>query len=556
MKGKNRRMKALLPLVLLMVLIPLLFPMPVAASTSDQVILSFDPQSRRPPNRPINVYPPDGAKNIPLSIILQVSVSDPDNNALDVYFYNADGDILLGIDSVANNSIASCAWNGLTQGKTHRWYAVANDSEFENTSDQWIFTTIMVDPPPSGPQQPSPPPSPPPNQEPVANITGPNIGYVTETIIFSSHYSYDPDGEITGCRWDFENDGLFDTDWTEDMLVAHSFFTHGNYTVKLQVRDDDNATALAYHRITIKQIEPGLQLPIVNINGPYWGYTNENITFNSIGTYDPDKKIINYTWDFGDGNKSYVKNPVHKYAEQGNYIIFLTVVDNDNLTNSAIASVFIRDREIIKSKEIDLSLFLLLAIIIIILVTILLYNRHKIRHIGEKLDVLKRAKESKKIFDFSTDQLKDDYDKLISSPSQYMEIASKAIEKLEFKDRMIPELKALLKDDMIPNDEVYGLFVERDDKIVKNMEEAVILGETLKNCLKILERELIILDDELAELNKKIPEDVHERRKSKELMDHRIKTELVKRDIKKYKELMRRLNSTSFDILNGNNFSK
>jgi len=63
-------------------------------------------------------------------------------------------------------------------------------------------------------------------------------------LIFSAHYSYDPDGIVIEYRWDFENDGLFDTEWTKEILITHSYSTPGNYTIKLQVKDDDQATGV------------------------------------------------------------------------------------------------------------------------------------------------------------------------------------------------------------------------------------------------------------------------------------------------------------------------
>ncbi len=50
------------------------------------------------------------------------------------------------------------------------------------------FDPDSIQPPPYEP------PSPPSNIPPVANITGPRIGYVNQSLIFSAHYSYDLDG--------------------------------------------------------------------------------------------------------------------------------------------------------------------------------------------------------------------------------------------------------------------------------------------------------------------------------------------------------------------------
>ncbi|MCX6665860.1 MAG: PKD domain-containing protein [Euryarchaeota archaeon] len=208
----------------------------------------------------------------------------------------------------------------------------------------------------SPPSPPSSSPSLPSIKPPVANISGPKEGYVNETLFFSAHYSYDPDGYITAYRWDFTNDGLFDTPWTKDVITTTCYTTPGNYTIKLQVNDNDNLISTAFFTLRILELKPPLQPPVAHIEGPYTGvvahiegpYTgilNENITFNSTGSYDPDGEIIFYTWDFGDHNTSTLKNPIHKYAQIGNYIVMLTVTDNDNLSTTTISTIYIRESD-------------------------------------------------------------------------------------------------------------------------------------------------------------------------------------------------------------------
>lgn len=62
----------------------------------------------------------------------------------------------------------------------------------------------------------------------------------------------------------------------------------------------------------------------------------ENVTFNASSSYDPDGMIVNYTWNFGDGNTTSVTTPItyHVYNAPGRYIITLVVTDNDGLTGS------------------------------------------------------------------------------------------------------------------------------------------------------------------------------------------------------------------------------
>jgi len=69
------------------------------------------------------------------------------------------------------------------------------------------------------------------------------------------------------------------------------------------------------------------------------------ITFDASSSYDPDGEIVEYEWDFGDGNITPTADKVvdHIYEHPNDYTITLTVMDDDELKNST-------------SKDIDLSL--------------------------------------------------------------------------------------------------------------------------------------------------------------------------------------------------------
>ncbi|EMR74589.1 PDK repeat-containing protein [Thermoplasmatales archaeon SCGC AB-540-F20] len=179
--------------------------------------------------------------------------------------------------------------------------------------------------------------------------------------------------------------------------------------------DDDAVTTSNPHNISIIQLESSLQLPIPKINGPYNGYTNENISFSSNGSYDSDGIIINYTWDFGYGNNSYLEDPVHSYAEPKNYTVILTVTDNDNLSNAIITKAIIIDKEIEEPEEKELPLMFLSILLIIIIATILVLillprksdkNKYKTAEVETLLSELMKIMHSKDVdAKFVTDKL-------------------------------------------------------------------------------------------------------------------------------------------------------
>ena len=99
-----------------------------------------------PPDKPIEPQPENNSQNITLNPTLSVFVTDPDDDNMDVSFFNASDESLIGIDSnVKSGDTASIQWNDLTYNTTYQWYAVAKDSEYESKSDIWTFKTKRFD---------------------------------------------------------------------------------------------------------------------------------------------------------------------------------------------------------------------------------------------------------------------------------------------------------------------------------------------------------------------------------------------------------------------------
>ncbi|MEF8874574.1 MAG: S8 family serine peptidase [Candidatus Thermoplasmatota archaeon] len=94
------------------------------------------------PDAPVNPSPANGATDVSLDPSLSVDVSDPDGDSMDVSFYNASDDSLIGTDlGVASGSTASVTWSGLATNTAYSWYAEATDGSLTNTSSTWSFTT-------------------------------------------------------------------------------------------------------------------------------------------------------------------------------------------------------------------------------------------------------------------------------------------------------------------------------------------------------------------------------------------------------------------------------
>jgi PKD repeat protein len=60
-------------------------------------------------------------------------------------------------------------------------------------------------------------------------------------------------------------------------------------------------------------------------------YTNEFVEFDASASYDSDGLIVSYVWDFGDGTTATGAIISHTYMEDGNYVVTLTIIDNDGM---------------------------------------------------------------------------------------------------------------------------------------------------------------------------------------------------------------------------------
>jgi len=54
-------------------------------------------------------------------------------------------------------------------------------------------------------------------------------------------------------RWDWENDGSYDTKWTSSKTSTHNLATYGINTIRLQVRDSGGLTDTIIHQVTVSE---------------------------------------------------------------------------------------------------------------------------------------------------------------------------------------------------------------------------------------------------------------------------------------------------------------
>ncbi len=176
------------------------------------------------------------------------------------------------------------------------------------------------------------------NRHPVAGfIASPTEINAGGSVHLDGSASTDPDGRIVRWSWTFEA-GLTES----GSVVDHTFNDPGAFTIDLVVTDDDgakdrfnstihvNAWPVAVGRVAATPVK-----------------VLEEVTFDGSASRDPDGKIADYRWNFGDGATATGVKPKHAYVDTGTYQVNLTVTDDKG---ARVSSVFVVDVVLRKFK--------------------------------------------------------------------------------------------------------------------------------------------------------------------------------------------------------------
>jgi len=176
-----------------------------------------------------------------------------------------------------------------------------------------------------------------------------------------------------------------------------------------------------------------------------------------------------------------------------------------------------------------------------------IYDKDK-RLVGFKI----KDNKTDAVISFPSEQFDESKEGLVFVPGWYTN-ALRTIEKLEFKDKISPDLTALLTDNTISHEELYDIFIKHDDDMAQFIDDAVALKEMLTNRLKMLEKQRIALKENLMDLTeKRLIKDIDRREFSEDVMNHRRKVNILDVNIGKCKDLIKRLDTTSFGVLGTN----
>lgn len=171
------------------------------------------------------------------------------------------------------------------------------------------------------------------SQLPVALFTfSPERANQLQIVHFDASESFDPDGEIVSYQWDFDGDGVFETQRPEQ-TASYTYASGGQFTPQLTVVDDQSDAASRAAIIEINAVPvPQFQVSNFELN------ELEPVIFTDL-SHDSDGTIVQWSWDFGDGTLSDEISPSHVYQSSGIMEVTFSVTDELGGVGTAVATI-------------------------------------------------------------------------------------------------------------------------------------------------------------------------------------------------------------------------
>jgi PKD repeat protein len=159
------------------------------------------------------------------------------------------------------------------------------------------------------------------NVAPVAKFKQDPISPGIDSVVtFDASISEDPNGDIATYQWDF-GDGKSG----KGKKVTHKYKAPGKYKVQLSVTDRSQANDTVSKDVEVVRNKP----PYAHFSvTPGNGTTSTSFSYDASASNDPDGRITDFLWKFGDGKSGSGQRITHTYNREGSFNVELIVTDN------------------------------------------------------------------------------------------------------------------------------------------------------------------------------------------------------------------------------------
>jgi len=191
------------------------------------------------------------------------------------------------------------------------------------------------------------------NLKPTAIFTvDPLLGTTETKFSFDASGCTDPEDSAATLRvrWDWEKDGIYDTDYSTVKKIQHTFTTAGVYTVVMEVIDTEGYGSTFEQEIKVSNpnTPPAADFSV----SPSPGLIDDVITFDASLCTDKEDGLdqLQVRWDWDNDNVyetefSTTKIATRTYSEAGTYIVKMQVKDSGGLTDTRVRLVTINIRK-------------------------------------------------------------------------------------------------------------------------------------------------------------------------------------------------------------------
>jgi PKD repeat protein len=187
------------------------------------------------------------------------------------------------------------------------------------------------------------------NIKPTAFFTVvPEEGTINTNFFFDASGSSDPEDAIEDLRvrWDFQNDGTWDTEYRTIKTINHVFVVANTYTVVLQVIDTDDFSNTFSKTVIVKNpnTPPRADFTITPASGDATTLFTFDARISSDGEDSLEQLQFRWDWDNNDiWDTEFSFNPIvqRTFDETESFIVKLQVRDSGGLTHTKARLVII-----------------------------------------------------------------------------------------------------------------------------------------------------------------------------------------------------------------------
>jgi len=150
------------------------------------------------------------------------------------------------------------------------------------------------------------------------------------TVTASGVESSSPGTTIESFSWNFADLAQY-----EGQLVQHTFTDPGRYAVTLTVVNSNRQQAVDRVYVRIRGGAVTAVITASQVSGP----APLSVQFDGRDSTAVDDTILDYYWDFGDGEQSRSSNPAHAYQNAGTYTVTLRAISAGGVEGSTSAII-------------------------------------------------------------------------------------------------------------------------------------------------------------------------------------------------------------------------